>query len=152
VAAVGGTSETTQMYLRTVLELEMAGVAPLRARVRERLQHTAPAISEAVSRLASEGLLVMGEQDRLLTLTPEGRRIAEAVLRKHQLAEQLLTSLAGVDAAQAHEEACDWEHVISDDVEQRLRERLGAPPACPYTRQSQGAPVPSPAGGGPASG
>lgn len=143
MAAVGGTSETTQMYLRTVLELEMAGIAPLRARLRERLRHTAPAISESVSRLAHDGLLTIGEQDRLLTLTAEGRRVAEAVLRKHQLAELLLTSLAGVDAARAHDEACNWEHVISDDVEQRLRERLGEPAACPFTREPAGAPVPS---------
>ena len=143
MAAVGGTSETTQMYLRTVLELEMAGVAPLRARLRERLLHTAPAISETVSRLAHDGLLLIGDQDRLLTLTPEGRRVAEAVLRKHQLAELLLTSLAGVDAAQAHAEACNWEHVISDDVEDRLRQRLGEVPACPYTALVAGEPPPA---------
>ena len=134
MAAVGGTSETTQMYLRTVLELEMAGVVPLRARLGERLRHTAPAISQAVARLTQEGLLELGETDRLLALTPAGRLVAEAVLRKHQLAEHLLTTLAGLTAEQAHAEACDWEHVISDDVEERLRERLGQPPDCPYTR------------------
>lgn len=139
VAAVGGTSEATQMYLRTVLELEMAGIAPLRARLRERLQHSAPAISEAVSRLAHDGLLSMDEQDRHLVLTPEGREIADAVLRKHQLAEHLLTSLGDIDAATAHAEACNWEHVISDAVERRLIERLGEPPACPYTLSPAGA-------------
>jgi len=133
LAAVGGTSETAQMYLRTVLELEMAGIAPLRARLRERLQHSAPAISETVSRLTHDGLLSMDEQDRSLALTTQGRRVAEAVLRKHRLAELLLTELGGVDAAQAHEEACNWEHVISDDVERRLRDRLGEPGPCPYT-------------------
>ncbi len=124
------------MYLRTVLELEMAGVVPLRARLGERLRHSAPAISQAVSRLTQDGLLVMGEQDRVVALTERGRLIAEAVLRKHRLAEQLLTTLGGVDSAQAHQEACDWEHVISDDVEARLRERLGEPPPCPYTVRS----------------
>ncbi len=133
MAAVGGTSETAQMYLRTVLELEMAGIAPLRARLKERLQHSAPAISETVSRLTHDGLLRMDEQDRSLALTAEGRRVAEAVLRKHRLAELLLTELGGVDPAQAHEEACNWEHVISDDVERRLQDRLGESPPCPYT-------------------
>jgi DtxR family Mn-dependent transcriptional regulator len=142
MAAVGGTSETTQMYLRTVLELEMAGIVPLRARLRDRLQHSAPAISETVSRLTHDGLLVMGEQDRVLTLTGEGRRVAEAVLRKHQLAEHLLTNLAGIDPARAHEEACNWEHVISDDVERSLRNRIGQPPPCPYTREANGVAVP----------
>jgi DtxR family Mn-dependent transcriptional regulator len=132
VAAVGGTSETTQMYLRTVLELERAGVPPLRARLRERLQHSAPAISETVQRLTADGLLTMGEQDKVLDLTPAGRRVAEAVMGKHELAEHLLTSLAGVDAAAAHAEACNWEHVISDEVEHSLRARLGEPARCPY--------------------
>lgn len=133
MAAVGGTTETTQMYLRTVLELEMAGVPALRARLRDRLQHTAPAISEAVERLSKDGYLELRELDKVLVLTATGRRVAEAVLRKHELAEHLLVTLAGLDAISAHEQACDWEHVISDDVEQRLRARLGAPGSCPFT-------------------
>ena len=133
MAAVGGTTETTQMYLRTVLELEMAGVPALRARLRDRLQHTAPAISEAVERLSKDGYLELREADKVLVLTATGRRVAEAVLRKHELAEHLLVTLAGLDAISAHEQACDWEHVISDDVEQRLRARLGVPGSCPFT-------------------
>ena len=133
MATVGGTSETTQMYLRTVLELDLAGIPALRARLRERLAHTAPAISQTVERLVKDGLLELRESDKVLLLTDSGRSVAEAVLRKHELAEHLLTSLAGLDAASAHEPACDWEHVISDDVEQRLRERLGMPVPCPFT-------------------
>ena len=133
MAAVGGTTETTQMYLRTVLELEMAGVPALRPRLRDRLQHSAPAISQTVERLARDGLLEMRKRDHVLVLTDEGRLVAEAVLRKHQLAERLLVTLAGLDEVSAHEQACDWEHVISDDVEQRLRDRLGEPPPCPFT-------------------
>lgn len=132
MATVGGTSETTQMYLRTVLELDLAGVPALRARLRERLAHTAPAISQTVERLVKDGLLELRDSDKVLLLTPSGRVVAQAVLRKHELAEHLLTSLAGLDAASAHEQACDWEHVISDDVEQRLRARLGEPGTCPF--------------------
>ncbi len=134
------------MYLRTVLELEMAGIPPLRARLRERLQHSAPAISEAVARLTGEGFLVMAEQDRVLALTDGGRDVAEAVLRKHRLAELLLTSVGGIDSARAHEEACDWEHVISDDTERRLRARLGEPAPCPYTMRATDAAVGADAG------
>lgn len=133
MATVGGTSETTQMYLRTVLELDLAGVPALRARLRDRLAHSAPAISQTVERLVKDGLLELRESDKVLLLTPGGRTVAEAVLRKHELAEHLLTTLAGLDAEAAHEQACDWEHVISDDVEQRLRERLGSPASCPFT-------------------
>ncbi len=133
VAAVGGTTETTQMYLRTVLELERAGVPALRARLRDRLQHSAPAISQTVERLVREGLLALRETDRVLVLTEPGRLVAEAVLRKHELAEHLLVQLAGLAPEDAHEQACDWEHVISDDVEDRLRRRLGQPGSCPFT-------------------
>ncbi len=133
MAAVGGTSETTQMYLRTVLELERAGVPALRARLRERLNHTAPAISQTVERLGREGWVELREPDRVLVLTGSGRDVAEAVLRKHELAELLLTTLAGLTPEEAHVQACDWEHVISDDVEQRLRDRLGTPVPCPCT-------------------
>ena len=133
MAAVGGTTETTQMYLRTVLELEMAGVPALRARLGDRLQHSAPSISQAVERLAKDGYLEMREPDRVLMLTERGRGVAEAVLRKHELAEQLLTTLGGMDPVNAHAQACDWEHVISDDAEQRLRSRLGPAAPCPFT-------------------
>lgn len=133
MAAVGGTTETTQMYLRTVLELEMTGVPALRARLADRLAHTPPAISQTVERLTREGWLQMRPADRVLLLTPAGRVVAEAVLRKHELAEHLLVTLAGLDADSAHQQACDWEHVISDDVEQRLRARLGEPSRCPFT-------------------
>jgi len=133
MGAVGGTSETTQMYLRTVLELERAGVPALRARLRERLAHTAPAISQTVDRLVKDGLLELRESDRVLLLTTPGRVVAQAVMRKHELAEHLLMTLAGLDAHAAHEQACDWEHVISDDVERRLRERFGQPADCPFT-------------------
>jgi len=133
VSAVGDTTETTQMYLRTVLELELAGVPALRARLVERLHHSAPAVSQTVAKLAGDGLLELNEPDRTLHLTPVGRRVAASVLSKHTLAEQMLTTLIGLDPEAAHAEACNWEHVISDSVEVKLRERFGAAAPCPFT-------------------
>ena len=133
MSAVGDTTETTQMYLRTVLELELAGVPALRARLVERLRHSAPAVSQTVAKLAGDGLLALNEPDRTLSLTDAGRRVASSVLAKHILAEQMLTSLIGLDPQAAHAEACNWEHVISDSVEDKLRERFGPARACPFT-------------------
>jgi DtxR family Mn-dependent transcriptional regulator len=133
VSAVGDTTETTQMYLRTVLELELAGIPALRARLVERLHHSAPAVSQTVAKLAGDGLLELNEPDRTLSLTDVGRRVAKSVLSKHVLAEQMLTSLIGLDPASAHAEACNWEHVISDDVEAKLRQRFGPAERCPFT-------------------
>jgi DtxR family Mn-dependent transcriptional regulator len=133
VSAVGDTTETTQMYLRTVLELELAGVPALRARLVERLHHSAPAVSQTVAKLAGDGLLELNEPDRTLHLTSIGRRVAASVLSKHILAEQMLTTLIGLDPESAHAEACNWEHVISDEVETRLRARFGPAEPCPFT-------------------
>ncbi len=135
--------DTTEMYLRTVWELEEEGITPIRARLVERLGLSAPAVSETVNRLADEGLMVVHD-DRTLGLTPAGSQIAVSVMRKHRLAERLLTDVIGLDWEAVHNEACRWEHVISDAVESRLVAVLDDPAACPH-----GNPIP---GDGPAPG
>ena len=105
--------DTTEMYLKTILELEEDGVTPLRARIVDRLGHSGPTVSQTVARMERDGLLhVMG--DRRLELTPEGRARATEVLRKHRLAECLLLDVIGLEWARVHDEACRWEHVMSD--------------------------------------
>ncbi|MFO7779449.1 MAG: iron dependent repressor, metal binding and dimerization domain protein [Nitriliruptoraceae bacterium] len=123
--------DSTEMYLRTVLELEEEGIPALRARLSERLGLSAPSISEGVTRLESQGLLRLAA-DRTVQLTDEGRVRAEQVMRKHRLAERLLVDVLGLEHEYVHEEACRWEHVISDRVEHRLVEFLGNPTTSPY--------------------
>jgi DtxR family Mn-dependent transcriptional regulator len=123
--------DATEMYLRTVYELEEEGIPAIRARLVERLGLTAPAVSETVARLEHEGLMSMGP-DRMLTLSETGRERARSVMRKHRLAERLLTDVIGLEFEQVHTEACRWEHVISDRVEQRLVELLDAPHTDPH--------------------
>lgn len=127
----GGLIDSTEMYLRTVLELEEEGIPALRARLAERLQLSAPSVSEGVNRLESEGLVQL-QEDRTVALTDEGRDIAVHVMRKHRLAERLLVDVLGVEDEFVHEEACRWEHVISDRVEEKLLEFLGHPTTSPY--------------------
>lgn len=123
--------DTTEMYLKTILELEEDGVTPQRARIVDRLGHSGPTVSQTVARMERDGLLhVMG--DRRLELTPEGRARATEVLRKHRLAECLLLDVIGLEWAQVHDEACRWEHVMSDAVEERLVELLHDPNVDPY--------------------
>jgi DtxR family transcriptional regulator, Mn-dependent transcriptional regulator len=123
--------DATEMYLRTIWELEEEGITPIRARLVERLHLSAPAVSETVSRLEAEGLLHMTEE-RTLELTDAGRDLAVSVMRKHRLAELLLTDVIGLEWEHVHAEACRWEHVISDAVEQRLVELLDGPTECPH--------------------
>ena len=135
--------DSTEMYLRIVLELEEEGVPALRARVAERLHLSAPSVSEGVSRLEEQGLLVLTE-DRTVALTARGREWASSVMRKHRLAERLLADVIGLDPAHIHEEACRWEHVISDRVEARIAELLGHPTTSPYGNPIPGAAVKGP--------
>ena len=123
--------DATEMYLRTVWELEEEGITPIRARLVERLGLSAPAVSETVARLDAEGLLHVGG-DRTLELSEAGRHLAMSVMRKHRLAELLLTDIIGLEWEQVHLEACRWEHVISDAVEQRLIALLDNPTTCPH--------------------
>ena len=123
--------DTTEMYLRTILELEEEGVPPLRARIAERLHQSGPTVSQTVARMERDGLLSV-EGDRHLQLSESGRQLATAVMRKHRLAECLLVDVIGLDYADVHEEACRWEHVMSELVERRLIELLGHPTESPY--------------------
>ena len=123
--------DTTEMYLRTIYELIEDGVQPLRARIAEQLGHSGPTVSQTVARMERDGLVVLGS-DRTLTLTPLGETIATRVMRKHRLAERLLTDVIGLDLAHVHEEACKWEHVMSERVELRVMELLGDPQVSPY--------------------
>jgi DtxR family Mn-dependent transcriptional regulator len=123
--------DTTEMYLRTIFELVEEGITPLRARIAERLHQSGPTVSQTVARMERDGLLTV-EGDRHLQLTDEGTRLATRVMRKHRLAERLLIDVIGLDWELVHEEACRWEHVMSETVERRLLELLDHPTESPY--------------------
>ncbi len=123
--------DTTEMYLRTIYDLEEEGVVPLRARIAERLEQSGPTVSQTVSRMERDGLLRVAG-DRHLELTEKGRALAIAVMRKHRLAECLLVDVIGLPWEEVHAEACRWEHVMSEDVERRLVNVLNNPMVSPF--------------------
>jgi DtxR family Mn-dependent transcriptional regulator len=126
-----GLIDTTEMYLRTVFELEEEGIVPLRARIAERLAQSGPTVSQTVARMERDGLLHVAG-DRQLSLSEHGRTLATRVMRKHRLAECLLVNVIQLPWEEVHIEACRWEHVISESVERRLFELLGYPVRCPH--------------------
>ncbi|WP_103500813.1 MULTISPECIES: metal-dependent transcriptional regulator [Streptomyces] len=134
---MSGLIDTTEMYLRTILELEEEGVVPMRARIAERLEQSGPTVSQTVARMERDGLLSVAG-DRHLELTEEGRRLAERVMRKHRLAECLLVDVIGLEWEHVHAEACRWEHVMSEAVERRVLALLDHPTESPY-----GNPIPA---------
>lgn len=117
-------------YCEAIFELAEDDVDVIQARIAERLEVSRPAVSEMIRRLASEGLVNLTTAS--IQLTPDGRRLAERVVRRHRLAERFLTDMLGLSWAEAHAEAGKWEHVISDSVESALVRVLGDPTTCPH--------------------
>ena len=123
--------DATEEYLETILEIEEEGVPPIRARLVERLGISAPAVSETVNRLVEQGYAQLLD-NRSLRLTPKGRALAVSIVRRHRLAERLLTDVIGLEWEKVHREADRWEHAISADVEEKLVQLLGDPATCPH--------------------
>jgi DtxR family transcriptional regulator, Mn-dependent transcriptional regulator len=126
-------------YLEAIYELQEEGTPVIQARLAERLGHAPPSVSEMIGRLRGDGFIE--SEKRALRLTSKGRKRAESVVRKHRLAERLLTDIIGLEWHKTHLEACRWEHVISDDVEAKLVVLLGNPSTCPHGNPIPGGPV-----------
>jgi DtxR family Mn-dependent transcriptional regulator len=116
-------------YCEAIFELHEDDVDVIQARIAERLGVSRPAVSEMIRRMEHEGLV---EVERTVRLTPTGTRLAEQVVRRHRLAERLLTDILGLSWAEAHQEAGKWEHVISDNVETAIIRLLEDPTTCPH--------------------
>jgi DtxR family transcriptional regulator, Mn-dependent transcriptional regulator len=117
-------------YLEAIFSLEEEGIPVIQARLAERLDKAAPSVSEMLDRLEADDFIV--RSSRQITLTPKGAALARGVVRKHRLAERLLVDIIGLDWDKAHLEAGRWEHVISDEVEERLVVLLDSPTTCPH--------------------
>jgi len=125
-----GVHPPNEQYLEAIFILEEEGNQVIQARLAERVGHSAPTVSEMVHRLKESGFINV--QGRALSLTGPGRDLATSVIRKHRLAERLLIDVIGLEWHKVHAEADRWEHVISDDVEERLARILGNPSTCPH--------------------
>lgn len=117
-------------YCEAIFELREDDVAVKQARIVERLDVSRAAVSEMVRRMADEGLVE--QNDGSIELTTSGESLAQAVVRRHRLAERFLTDILGLSWADAHVEAGRWEHVISPTVETALQRVLGEPTTCPH--------------------
>jgi len=137
VAVSDGFHPPVEEYLEAVFSLAEEGTPVIQARLAERLQRSAPSVSEMLDRLEADGYI--RRDGRRVELTEAGMKTAEQVVRRHRLAERLLVDVIGLEWHKAHAEAGRWEHVISDDVEERLVELLGNPATCPHGNPIPGA-------------
>jgi DtxR family Mn-dependent transcriptional regulator len=134
------TSKITQAiedYLRTIYALEEEVQPVIAARVAEEVGVTPSTMVSTLRRLEGEGYLKVVRRKEI-HLTPEGKQVAERILRRHFLLERFLTDLLGLDWVKAHQEAHRLEHALSQEVEDRLAKLLGYPTTCPH-----GNPIPS---------
>jgi DtxR family Mn-dependent transcriptional regulator len=108
-----------------------AGSPPLASRVAEMLGVSRASAGEMLKRLEAEGLIERGERKEAL-LTPTGRARAERVVRKHRLIERLLTDFMGYTGGEAHERADALGDTFTDEMIDRIDEKLGRPERCPH--------------------
>src|SRR5256885_5036253 len=108
-----------------------AGSPPLASRVAEMLHVSRASAGEMLKRLEAEGLIERGERKEAL-MTERGRERAERVVRKHRLIERLLTDFMGYTGAEAHEQADQLGDTFTDEMIDRIDERLGPPQRCPH--------------------
>jgi DtxR family Mn-dependent transcriptional regulator len=126
-------------YLESIFELEEEGQKILQARIGERLGLTPATVSEGMKRLAAEGLTTVG-QGREIVLTDRGRAVAETLVRRHRLAERMLVDILGIPWHLCHEQAEDWEKVMTSEVEEAILAKLEGDATCPHGNPIPGAP------------
>lgn len=117
-------------YCECIFEMHEDNLEVIQARIAERLQVSRPSVSEMIKRMSEEGLVQV--LDGHISLTPQGEELGQRVVRRHRLAERFMTDILGLSWALAHREAGKWEHVMSDEVEEAMREQLGNPTTCPH--------------------
>jgi DtxR family Mn-dependent transcriptional regulator len=126
-----GTTSVVEDYLQVLHYLTRDGYPVIAARLAERLNVTPPTVTATLQRMERDGLIEHGPRKEIL-FTPQGRQIAENIVRRHALAERLLTDLLKMPWHESHEEAHGVEHVMTPNIEARLLQALGNPTTCPH--------------------
>jgi DtxR family Mn-dependent transcriptional regulator len=123
--------ESTEEYLEAIYRLEREGTGVSTSGLASELGITTASVSGMLKKLSNDGYIdhrARGEAK----LTRSGLEIAVRVIRRHRLAECLLTEVLGMGWDEVHAEACRLEHAISARVEERLVAILGDPKVCPH--------------------
>jgi DtxR family Mn-dependent transcriptional regulator len=118
-------------YLEAIFYIWNEGEAVRSARLADWLSVSRPTVTVALRRMSRDGMVRLNVRKEI-ELTAKGRRMAEAIVRRHRIMERWLTDGLGLDWVTADEEAARLEHAVSDVVEKRLYEVLGRPTTCPH--------------------
>ena len=129
--ATAALSQTVEEYLEAIHRLGQRPGGASTTGLARQLSVTPASVTGMLKRL-SDLRLITYRRYRTITLTPAGERRAHEVIRRHRLAERLLTDVLGVPLEEVHDEACRLEHAVSPALEERIAETLGEPDACPH--------------------
>jgi len=125
-------TESEEEYLEYIYRIEEIEKSPVKTTViADELGFSAPAVSEMFKKLSSKGLVTL-VPFKGVKLTEKGRKIAEWVISRHRLAERFLVDMLDFDWAKSHDEACKWEHIITEEVYEKMFIKLGKPRTCPH--------------------
>lgn len=134
-------SDKTEEYLEAIFRLlEEHKRAVSTSELARHLKVSSPSATDMIKKLADKKLINY-QPYHGITFTPRGKKEAMRLVRRHRLSERFLTDVLGLSWEEVHDEACRFEHVISENVEDRLDKTLGNPKTCPH-----GNPIPTPAG------
>jgi DtxR family transcriptional regulator, Mn-dependent transcriptional regulator len=118
-------------YLKAIAEAEAEGQTVIPATLAHWLSVTRPAVTFALKRLRKDGLVSIKKEGHI-SLTSEGREIAERTMIRHHLIERMLSEMFGMAWHEIHDEAERLEHAVSPAFEKKLVERLGHKDTCPH--------------------
>jgi len=134
-------SSEAEEYLETIYRLERKTGSAKTMELARQLKVVPGSVTNTIENLERRGL-VIHEPYKGVKLTEKGRKLALRVLRRHRLAERLLTDVLGLEWSKVHDAACKLEHAFSNDVIKPLEKALGHPKTCPH-----GNPIPTKCGG-----
>ncbi len=124
-------SDSAEEYLEAIERLQHSPEGVSTTRLSRHLDVKPASVTGMLRRLSDLGLITYRRYGRI-SLTSEGELRAHDLIRRHRLAERLLTDVLGVPLEHAHDEACRIEHVVSPELEDRITQTLGRPQACPH--------------------
>jgi len=133
-------TDTIEDYLQLIYTMQQEGDPVIAARIKERRGVSAPTAWATLKRMERDGLVELG-RGRRIQLSPRGKELAESIIRRHMLAERLLTDILHLEWADVHDEAHKMEHAISPLIERQILSLLDNPSTCPH-----GNPIPGLAG------
>jgi len=130
-------SHEAEEYIEAIYKLQRRRGVARTKELAEELRVVPGSITNTIAHLKKHGL-VEHKPYKGVRLTAKGEKLALNIIRRHRLAERLLTDLLEAEWSDVHENACRLEHALTDDVLSLLEKRLGYPKFCPH-----GNPIPT---------